>query len=135
MNLQTSFLPAAARVLLVPLFLVSGFGKLAAPAATKAHIIAAGLPLPDVAYLIAVLVEIGLSLALLLGYRTRVAATMMAIYTVATAFAFHAPYADPNQMTAFLKNLAITGGLLQVVAYGAGDFALDALRLRRRQTA
>lgn len=135
MNHQTSFLAAAARVLLVPLFLVSGFGKLAAPAATKAHIIAAGLPLPDVAYLIAVVVEVGLALALLLGYRTRVVAVLMAVFTLATAFAFHAPWADPSQMTAFLKNLAITGGLLHVAAYGAGDFALDALRLHRRQTA
>lgn len=135
MNLQTSFLPAAARVLLAILFLVSGFGKLAAPAATKAYIVSAGLPLPDVAYLIAVLVEVGLALALLLGYRTRIVAALMAAFVVATAIGFHAPWADPSQMTAFLKNLAITGGLLQVAAYGAGDFALDALRLRRRQSA
>ncbi len=135
MNPQTSFLPAAARVLLVPLFLVSGVGKLAAPAATKAHIIAAGLPLPDVAYLVAVLVEVGMALALLVGYRTRIVAVLMAIFVVAATLAFHAPWTDPGQMTAFLKNLAITGGLLHIAAYGAGDFALDALRLRRRQTA
>lgn len=108
---------------------------MATPVATKAHIIAAGLPLPDLAYLIAVVVEIALALALLVGYRTRVVAGLMAVFTVATAFAFHAPWADPSQMTAFLTNLAITGGLLHVAAYGAGDFALDALRLRRRQPA
>lgn len=135
MNLQTSFLPAAARVLLVPLFLVSGFGKLAAPAATKAYIVSASLPLPDVAYLIAVLVEVGLALALLVGYRTRIVAALMAIFVVATAIGFHAPWTDANQMTGFLKNLAISGGLLQVAAFGAGNFSLDALRLRRRQTA
>ena len=135
MNSQPSLVPVAARTLLAPLFLVSGFGKLVAPAATNAYIISAGLPLPDVAYLIAVAVEVGLGLALLFGYRTRVVAALMAAFTVATAFAFHAPYADPNQMTAFLKNLAITGGLLQVVAYGAGGFSLDALRLQRRQAA
>lgn len=135
MNLQSSFLPAAARLLLAPLFLVSGFGKLAAPAATKAYIVSAGLPLPDVAYLIAVLVEVGLGLALLVGFRTRLVAALMAAFTVATAFAFHADFADQGQMIHFLKNVAIAGGLLQVAAYGAGDFALDALRLRRARTA
>lgn len=132
---QPSFVPAVARVLLASLFLVSGFGKLLAPATTKAYIVSAGLPLPDLAYLIAVAVEVGLGLALLLGYRTRVVAALMAAFTVATALAFHAHFADPNQMTHFLKNLSISGGLLQVAAYGAGGFALDALRLRRTQTA
>lgn len=135
MNLQSSFLPAAARLLLAPLFLVSGFGKLAAPAATKAYIVSAGLPLPDVAYLVAVLVEVGLGLALLVGFRTRLVAALMAAFTLVTAFAFHANLADQGQMIHFLKNVAISGGLLQVAAYGAGGFALDALRLRRSQAA
>ncbi|HEY8681877.1 MAG TPA: DoxX family protein [Rhodanobacter sp.] len=135
MNRQPSLVPAAARVLLASLFLISGFGKLVAPAATKAYIVSAGLPLPDLAYLIAVAVEVGLGLALLVGFRTRVVAALMAAFTVATAFAFHAHFADQNQMIHFLKNVAISGGLLQVAAYGAGGFALDALRLRRTQTA
>ena len=130
-NRQQSFVSAAARVLLAALFLVSGFGKLAAPAATKAYILSAGMPFPDLAYLLALAVEIGLAMALLLGYRTRVVAALMAVFTVATAFAFHSPFADPNQMTAFLKNLAITGGLLQVAAYGAGNISLHARRVRR----
>ncbi len=131
MNRQQSFVSAAGRVLLAVLFLVSGFGKLAAPAATKTYILSAGMPFPDLAYLLALAVEIGLAMALLLGYRTRVVAALMAVFTVATAFAFHSPFADPNQMTAFLKNLAITGGLLQVAAYGAGNISLDARRVRR----
>ena len=99
---RPSFLLAAAgRVLLAALFLFSGFGKLAAPAATKAHIAAAGLPLPQVAYVVAIAVEVGLALALLLGYRTRVAAALMAVFTLATAFVFHAPFADPGQRTIF----------------------------------
>ena len=135
MNQQQSIVSAAGRVLLAALFLVSGFGKLAAPSATKAYILAAAMPFPHLAYLVALAVEIGLAMALLLGCRTRVVAALMAAFTVATAFAFHAPFADPSQMTAFLKNLAISGGLLHVSAYSAGSFALDALRLRRVQTA
>ncbi|MEO6799088.1 MAG: hypothetical protein ABI178_04055 [Rhodanobacter sp.] len=59
----------------------------------------------------------------------------MAAFTAATAFAFHAHFGDPNQMTHFLKNIAVTGGLLQVAVHGAGGFSLDALRLRRTQAA
>lgn len=135
MNRQLYLAPAAGRVLLSTLFLISGFGKLMAPAATKGYIASAGLPLPDVAYLIAVAVELGLGLALLVGYRTRVVAGLMAAFTVATAVGFHADFADGNQMNHFLKNLAISGGLIYVAAYGAGGFALDALRARRGKTA
>ena len=92
MNRQQSFVSAAGRVLLAVLFLVSGFGKLAAPAATKTYILSAGMPFPDLAYLLALAVEIGLAMALLLGYRTRVVATLMAVFTVATEFAFHSPF-------------------------------------------
>ena len=134
-NLQTSYLPAAGRVLMATLFLVSGFGKLMAPAATKGYIAAAGLPWPEVAYLVAVAVELGLALALVLGYRARLVAALMAAFTVVTAFGFHADFADGNQMNHFLKNLAISGGLLYVTAYGAGGFALDALRARRARIA
>ncbi len=123
------------RVLLASLFLISGFGKLLAPAATKAYILSAGLPLPDLSYLIAVVVEVGFGLALVLGYRTRAVAAIMAVFTLATAFAFHAHFGDQNQMIHFLKNIAITGGLLQVVALGAGSYSLDALRRRTPRVA
>lgn len=131
MNPRPAFLPAIGRVLLASLFLVSGFGKLMAPTATKGYIVAAGLPLPELAYLLAVAVEVGLGLALVLGYRTRVVAALMAGFTVFTALAFHADFADGNQINNFLKNIAISGGLLYVAAYGAVDFSLDALLARR----
>ncbi len=130
-NPQSSFLPAIGRVLMATLFLVSGFGKVMAPAATKGYIASAGLPLPEIAYLGAVAVEVGLGLALLLGYRTRLVAALMAAFTVVTAIGFHADFADGNQMNHFLKNIAISGGLLYVAAYGATAFSLDALRTRR----
>lgn len=123
------------RILLASLFLISGFGKLAAPAATKAYIVYAGLPLPDLAYLVAVVVEVGFGLALLAGYRTRAVAAVMAVFTLATAFSFHFHLADQNQLIHFFKNVSITGGLLQVVALGAGAYSLDNLRLQRRTPA
>jgi putative oxidoreductase len=67
-------------------------------------------------------------LSLLAGYRTRVVAAVLAAFTLATALAFHNDLADQNQFFHFFKNIAITGGLLQVVAFGAGRISLDARR-------
>ena len=62
---------------------------------------------------------------LILGYQSRIVATVMAIFTVAAAFRFHRNFADQNAMAHFLKNISITGGLLQIAAFGAGSFSLD----------
>lgn len=134
-SLLTRVAPATGRALLGGLFLISGLGKLAAPAATQAYIAAAGLPAPALAYAGALVVEIGLAGALIAGYRTRPVALLMAAFTLVTAFAFHFQLADQGQTIHFLKNLAIAGGLLQVAAYGAGAYSLDALRGRRLHTA
>jgi putative oxidoreductase len=114
------------RVLMSAIFLVSGAGKLAAPAATLATIEAAGLPLPPFAYAAATLVEVVGGLLLIAGYRTRLVALILAAFAVATAVTFHAALGDQNQMFHFLKNLAMAGGLLQVAAFGGGPFSLDA---------
>ncbi|MCJ2133088.1 DoxX family protein [Methylobacterium sp. J-026] len=125
-----TLLPVTGRVLMSAIFLVSGAGKLAAPAATRAAIAAAGLPLPPISYGAATLVEIGGGLLLIAGYRTRLVALVLAVFAVATAVTFHAALSDQNQMFHFLKNLAMAGGLLQVAAFGAGPFSLDARRGR-----
>ncbi len=124
----TSYVPAIGRLLIAVIFLLSGVGKVFAPGGTQAYIAAAGLPLPVVAYLIAVIVEIGGGVLLVLGYQTRVVAAILVVFTVAAALGFHNNFAEQNQMIHFLKNIAIAGGLLQVVAFGAGGFSLDARR-------
>ena len=116
------------RLLLAAIFILSGFGKAADPAGTIAYIGAAALPLPQVAYVGAVVAELGGGIALALGYRTRIAAAALAIFSVLAANFFHANLADQNQMIHFLKNLAIAGGLLQLVAFGGGRLSLDARR-------
>jgi putative oxidoreductase len=63
---------------------------------------------------------------LLIGYKTRAAATILALICVATALLFHNNLADQNQMIHFMKNIAIAGGFLQLVAFGAGAVSLDA---------
>lgn len=123
---HTHYLPAFGRLLLATIFLISGLGKLAAPAATIGYIGSIGAPFPIVGYVIAVAVELGGGFLILLGYKARVVAAVMAVFAVTTAFMFHHAFGDQNQMIHFLKNLAIAGGFLQIVAFGAGSFSLDA---------
>ncbi|ASP36491.1 DoxX family protein [Labrenzia sp. VG12] len=120
--------PLAARFLIAPLFLLSGLNKLGSAEATIAWIDAAGLPFATLGYIAAVVVEIFGSLALIAGFKTRYVAAIMALFTVAAALAFHNQLGDQNQFIHFFKNIAIAGGLLQIVAFGAGRFSLDALR-------
>jgi len=121
----------AGRILIGVLFLMSGLSKLAAPAATQGYIASVGLPAPVVAYAVAVAVEVLGSSLLIAGVRTRFVAAGMAVFTLATALTFHKNFADQNQMIHFMKNIAITGGLLQVVAFGGGKFSVDSLLGRR----
>jgi len=132
MNRELSKTAAAGRLLIALLFLLSGFAKMADPASTIGYIASAGLPLPYVSYSGAVVVEIVGGILLVLGYRTRVVALVIAAYSIAAAIGFHRDFADQNQMIHFLKNVAIVGGLLQIVSFGAGAFSLDARRAQTR---
>jgi putative oxidoreductase len=125
-------LAAAGRLLLAPLFLSSGIAKLLAPAATLAYIASTGAPLPEAAYASAVVVEVGVGLAFLLGLHTRASASVLALFSVATALLFHNG-GDQNQVIHFWKNLAIAGGLLSFIAFGGGAWSIDALRERARR--
>jgi putative oxidoreductase len=117
---------AVGRLLLVALFFVSAIGKLTAPAATKAYIVAMGLPLPDLAFWVSILVELCGGALFLLGYQTRIVAAGLALYSIATALVFHHNFAEQNEMFHFLKDLAIAGGFLQAAAFGGGACSLDA---------
>jgi putative oxidoreductase len=121
----------AGRVLIGVLFFMSGLSKLAAPAATQAYIASVGLPAPVLAFALAATVEIVGSALLVAGVQTRLVAAGMAVFTLATALTFHRNFADQNQMIHFMKNIAIMGGLLQVVALGGGKVSVDALLARR----
>jgi putative oxidoreductase len=117
--------PVIGRILLGIIFILSGVSKLGDPAGTQAYIASVGLPLPLLGYIVAVVTEIAGGVMLLVGYRARLAAVALAIFTVAAAVFFHHAFGDRNQFIHFMKDLAITGGLLQVVGFGAGAFSLD----------
>ncbi len=128
--MTNDYAAAFGRLMIATVFVLSGLGKIAAPAITQAYIASIGLPLPIVGYLIAVVVEVAGGLLLAAGYRTTFVATGMAVFTLATAVFFHNNFADRNQMIHFLKNIAMAGGLFQVAAFGAGSISIDALRLK-----
>ena len=126
---QTSIAPGLGRVLLSLIFIWAGIGKLMAPSMTIGYIGSSGLPLPEVGYALAVIVELGGGLLLLTGLLTRWVALALALFCLVTAFAFHG-FGDMDNQIHAMKNIAMAGGFLFVAAYGAGTWSLDALRLR-----
>jgi len=124
-NSSQGALPLIGRILIATLFILGGIGKITAPGPTQGYIAAMGLPLPALAYAGAVIVELGGGLLLLLGYRTKIVAAVLAVFCVVTALIFHHALADQNQMIHFLKNFAMAGGLLQFVAFGGGRIGFD----------
>ena len=121
---------AVGRILIAVIFLMSGLSKLGAPGATIGYIASVGLPLPVLGFLIALAAEIGGGILLLVGFQTRLIASLLAVFTLATAVFFHNNFADQNTMIHFLKNIMIIGGLLQIVAIGATSLSLDTRRLK-----
>ena len=123
------------RLLLAYLFIPAGIGKLTGFAGTVGYITSKGLPMPEVAAGLAIVVELGVGLMLLVGFQTRWAALVLTLFTLAAGFFFHNYWAVPAdqamvQQLMFNKNLASAGGLLAFAAFGAGAFSLDAKRGR-----
>ena len=123
-------LALAGRLLLAVLFLPAGIGKLTDFAGTVDYISSVGLPMPQVAAALALVVEIVGSVALIAGYGTRLAAIVLAVFTLVASFFFHAYWALPAdqqmiQQLLFFKNIAVVGGLLTVAAWGPGAWSVD----------
>jgi len=131
MNALQNPLALIGRILLAILFVPAGFGKIAGFAGAVGYATAMGLPMAQVGVAIALVIELFGGLALLIGYRTRIAALLLALFTLVASFYFHAFWSLPAeqqmmQQLMFFKNIAITGGLLAFAAFGAGAFSLDA---------
>jgi len=116
------------RIFLSIMFILAGFSKLTAIGATAGWFGSIGLPAPTaVAVLVGVLELVG-GLAILVGFKTRIAALVLAIFTVAATLIAHTNLADQVQQLFFMKNLAVTGGFLVLAAAGAGAYSIDARR-------
>jgi putative oxidoreductase len=122
--------PLLARILLSQIFIISGFGKITAFQGTAQYIASHGLPAAQLVTILTIIVELGGGIALLIGWKARWAAGALFFFCLLAALIFHAFWAVPveqamMQQINFLKNLAISGGMLYVVAYGSGPLSVD----------
>jgi putative oxidoreductase len=128
--MNPTMLTLAGRLLLAALFLVAGVRKVLMFAGSAAYFTKLGFPAPEAMTVLAIVVEIGGALLLIVGWKARWAALLLALFTVIATFMAHrfwefdaAAYA--NQLNHFLKNAAIVGGLLFVAAFGPGRASVD----------
>jgi putative oxidoreductase len=126
-------LALAGRLLLAMLFLPAGIGKITGFAGTVGYISSVGLFMPRVVAALALVIEISGGVALIAGYGTRVAAIVLAVFTLVASVIFHPYWSLPaaEQMIPhllFFKNIAVAGGLLTLATWGAGAWSLDARR-------
>lgn len=121
-----NLIPLIARILLSAIFLRSGIGKIIDFAGTQQSMASAGIPLTGFFLVGAIVFELVGGISVLLGYKARWGAIALTIFLIPATLIFHTNFADSMQVSQFMKNLAILGGLLMVVAYGPGSISLDA---------
>jgi putative oxidoreductase len=129
MNALDRYGPLVGRILLSLIFIISGFGKITGFSGTVGYIASKGLPAPALFAILAIVFELGGGLMLLTGWKARLGAAALFVFTALAALLFHNYWALPpeqaqNQMIHFMKNITIMGGLLYVVVYGPGPFSL-----------
>jgi putative oxidoreductase len=130
MNAMTDAIALLGRILLAAMFIYAGYGKIGGFAGTAGYIASQGLPLPQVLAAGTIVLEIVAGVLLVVGWKARWAALALALFTVLASVIFHAFWSVPaeqfrTQQLFFLKNMAVVGGLLMVVALGAGRWSVD----------
>jgi putative oxidoreductase len=135
MNAALRPLAPIGRILLALIFVLAGIGKISTTAATASYMASHGIPLAHVLVYGVILVELGGGLMLMAGLYARWAAGVLFLYTLALAVIFHPYWAVPAadaqlQHAMFFEHLSMMGGMLFVVALGAGPLSVDAFRRR-----
>ena len=121
-NISTFSAPVG-RLLLAMMFVMSGFSKISNFAGTQGYMEAMGVPgaiLP-----LAIALEVLGGLAIILGWKTKIASVALAGFCVVSAALFHNDFSNQSEMIMFMKNITIAGGFLLLVAHGPGAYALD----------
>ncbi|MGC4024781.1 MAG: DoxX family protein [Mesorhizobium sp.] len=126
--MSSNLLILIGRIFLSVLFILSGFAKLTGLAGTAQFFAAVGLPAPTVVAVLVGLLELFGGLAILVGFKTRIVAPVLAVFTLAATAVAHLNFADQMQLLMAQKNLAIAGGFLALAAFGAGIYSVDAKR-------
>lgn len=111
------------RSMIAIIFIVAGAGKITGYAGTQGYMESLGVPgllLPLV-----IAVEILGGIAIILGYQTKIAAFLLAGFTLLSAIIFHSDFSQQMEMILFMKNIAITGAFLLLFVHGPGQWALN----------
>ena len=120
---MSNLLDLIGRLLISALFLISGYDKMISINGTMSWM--EGFGIPGLLLYPTIALEIILPLFIIIGYKARIAAGLLAIFCIATAFLFHNDFVDQMQTIAFLKNLGLAGGFLFIVAHGTKDWSID----------
>lgn len=123
--MTNNLLILAGRILLAFIFIVSGYGKLTGLSGTAGYFGSLGLPLPMVTAVLVGVLELFGGIAVAVGFQTRIAAILLALFTVGSSFIAHFDFADQMQSIQFMKNMSMTGGLLVLAAFGPGRLSID----------
>ena len=116
-----------ARVFLAQIFVLSGIFKITGYEGTQSYMETMGVP--SMLLPLVILIEISGGLAIAIGWQTRWAAIALASFTVLAVIIFHSNFSDHMQMIMFMKNVAITGGLLLLAVHGAGEYSWDGRKI------
>ena len=122
-QLAKQYGPLLARVMLAHIFILSGFGKITGFAGTAGYIASKGLPMAEVLTVLTILIELGGGLLILVGWQARWAATAIFLFIIPVTLIFH-PFWVQGETISFMKNLAIMGGMMMIIAYGSGPYSL-----------
>jgi putative oxidoreductase len=114
-----------ARILMSGLFVWDGVLQLRDPASAAEYLASVNVPLADIAVWPSIALHLLGGAAVLLGFKIRWAAAVLALFCLGTAFGVHLPEGDVDNMTHFYKNLVMAGGFLYVMNFGGGAFGLD----------
>lgn len=129
-QLAKQFGPLIGRTLLALIFVMAGFNKITGFAGTAGYIASKGLPMAEVLTVLTIIIELGAGLLIIIGWQARWAATAIFLFLIPVTFIFHAfwtvtdPQAQYMDMLMFMKNLAIMGGMLMIVAFGSGPYSI-----------
>ena len=116
--------PLLGRVMLGLLFVMAGYGKITGFDGYVDSVAAKGVPLPEIAMVIVIIVELVGGLMLVAGLKSRWAALALFLLIIPVNYFYHPFWADDAQFNRFFKNICIMGGMLYIMAYGPGRISL-----------
>jgi len=123
LNLMTNIIDLLGRIFISVLFFINGIFKINNYDGTIEWMDSYGLP--GIMIIPAIIIEIVAPILIVIGYKTKIAAALLFLFCISTAFIFHNDFSDQMQLTAFLKNIALAGGFMFLIANGARGYSLD----------